>query len=90
MIGRLTKDPDLRYTQSGIAVARFTLAVNRNYKNQVGEYDADFIPIQVWRGAAELRKVSEQRQIGSSSRQIQTGSHDKDGTKALYNGSGSG
>lgn len=53
LIGRLTKDPDLRYTQSGIAVARFTLAVDRGFKNQDGEKQADFIPITVWRGQAE-------------------------------------
>ena len=53
LIGHLTKDPDLRYTQSGIAVARFTLAVDRGFKNQDGEKQADFIPITVWRGQAE-------------------------------------
>ena len=44
LIGRLTKEPDLRYTQSGIAVAKFTLAVDRGFKNQDGEKQADFIP----------------------------------------------
>lgn len=53
LIGRLTKDPDLRFTQNGTAVASFTLAVNRNFKNQQGEYDADFINCQIWRKAAE-------------------------------------
>ena len=54
LIGRLTKDPDLRYTQSGIAVATFTLAVDRKYKNQAGEREADFIDIVAWRQLGEL------------------------------------
>jgi len=53
LIGRLTRDPELRYTASGVAVARFTLAVNRNYKNQQGEREADFINITAWRGLGE-------------------------------------
>ena len=43
LVGRLTKDPDLRYTASGTAVATFTLAVNRNFTNQNGNREADFI-----------------------------------------------
>lgn len=43
LVGRLTKDPDLRYTQSGTAVGQFTLAVNRNFTNQQGDREADFI-----------------------------------------------
>lgn len=54
LIGRLTKDPDLRFTPNGVAVCNFTLAVNRPFKNpQTGEYEADFIPVVVWRKAAE-------------------------------------
>ncbi|KRN89317.1 single-stranded DNA-binding protein [Ligilactobacillus ceti] len=53
LVGRLTRDPDLRYTQSGIAVATFTLAVNRQFKNQNGEREADFINCVIWRKAAE-------------------------------------
>ena len=53
LIGRLTKDPELRTTQSGVAVASFTLAVDRKFKNQAGEREADFIPVVVWRQAAE-------------------------------------
>lgn len=54
LVGRLTKDPDLRYTQNGTANVTFTLAVNRNFKNAQGGYDADFIPVVVWRGLAEM------------------------------------
>ncbi len=53
LVGRLTKDPDLRYTPNGVPVANFTLAVNRPFSNQNGEREADFINIQVWRKPAE-------------------------------------
>lgn len=52
LTGRLTRDPDLRYTPAGVAVTSFTLAVDRPYKNQ-GEQETDFIPIIVWRQLAE-------------------------------------
>lgn len=53
LIGRLTKDPELRYTPSGSAVATFILAVNRTFTNQQGEREADFINIVVWGKPAE-------------------------------------
>lgn len=53
LVGRLTKDPDLRYTASGTAVATFTLAVNRNFANQNGNREADFINCVIWRKPAE-------------------------------------
>jgi single-strand DNA-binding protein len=53
LIGRLTADPQLRYTQNGVAVTTFTLAVNRPFTNQQGEREADFINIVVWRKQAE-------------------------------------
>ncbi|GAB6137167.1 single-stranded DNA-binding protein [Halanaerobaculum tunisiense] len=53
LIGRLTDDPELRYTPSGTAVCNFTLAVERNFRNRDGEYDTDFIDIVVWRKQAE-------------------------------------
>ncbi len=54
LIGRLTQDPELRYTQSGVAVASFTLAVDRQRANQAGEREADFINIVVWQKLGEL------------------------------------
>lgn len=54
LIGRLTKDPELRYTPSGVAVSTFTLAVDRNFKNSSGERETDFIPCVVYRQLAEL------------------------------------
>lgn len=53
LVGRLTRDPELRYTQSGQAVASFTLAVNRTFTNQQGEREADFINCVAWRNTAE-------------------------------------
>jgi single-strand DNA-binding protein len=53
LIGRLTQDPELRYTNSGTAVASFTLAVDRNRANQAGERETDFINIVVWQKQAE-------------------------------------
>lgn len=53
LVGRLTKDPELRYTPNGVAVASFTLAVNRAFTNQQGEREADFINCVVWRRPAE-------------------------------------
>ena len=53
LIGRLTRDEELRYTQSGTAVANFTLAVDRSHKNANGETETDFIDIVVWRQLGE-------------------------------------
>lgn len=77
LIGRLTKDPEIRYTSGGTAVTRFTLAANRNYTNQQGEREADFIPIVVWRAQAEssAKHLSKGRLVAVSGR-IQTGSYD--------------
>jgi single-strand DNA-binding protein len=54
LIGRLTRDPELRYTGSGIPVANFSLAVDRPYTNQQGERETDFIRVVVWRKLAEV------------------------------------
>ena len=55
LVGRLTRDPELRVTPgTGIQVATFTLAVDRNFKNKQGEREADFIRIVAWRRLAEL------------------------------------
>lgn len=53
LVGRLTRDPDLRYTPNGTAVANFTVAANRPFTNQQGEREADFINCVVWRRPAE-------------------------------------
>lgn len=53
IVGRLTRDPDLKSTTNGIAVANFTVACERNFAGQDGEKETDFIPVVVWRGLAE-------------------------------------
>ena len=54
LIGRLTRDSELSYTPNGVAVCKFTLAVDRNFKSASGEREADFIPVVVYRKLAEL------------------------------------
>ena len=54
LMGRLTRDPELRRTQSGTAVTSFTLAVDRDFKSQFGEKETDFIDIVAWRSTAEF------------------------------------
>jgi len=82
LIGRLTRDPEIRHIPSGAAVTTFTLAVNRNFTNQQGEREADFIPIVVWRGLAETcaRYLSKGRLVAVSGR-IQTRSYERDGQR---------
>ncbi|MDX6151686.1 single-stranded DNA-binding protein [Marinococcus sp. PL1-022] len=53
LVGRFTRDPELTYTKDGTPVCNFTLAVQRSFRNQEGEYDADFVPVTVWRRQAE-------------------------------------
>lgn len=53
LIGRLTRDPELRYTPAGVAVTQFTLAVDRPFSSSQGEREADFIPVVTWRQLAE-------------------------------------
>ena len=83
LIGRLTKDPELRYTPTGIPVTTFILAVNRSFTDSQGKREADFIPIQVWRGAAEnCAKYLKKGRLVAVVGRIQTGSYDSpDGQK---------
>lgn len=53
LVGRLTKDPEIRYTADGAPVASITLAVSRNFKNAAGEIETDFVNCTVWRRTAE-------------------------------------
>src|SRR5690625_4876638 len=85
LVGRLTRDPDLRYTPNGVAVANFTLAVNRPFTNQQGNRDADFINCVVWRRQAEnlanyMRKGS---QIGVDGR-LQSRSYEGQDGKTVF------
>lgn len=54
LMGRLTRDPEMRKTASGTPVTSFSLAVDRDYKNQAGEKETDFIDCTAWRGTAEF------------------------------------
>jgi single-strand DNA-binding protein len=85
LVGRLTKDVDLRYTPSGVAVATFTLAVNRAFSNQSGEREADFINCVVWRKPAEnaanfLKKGS----LAGVDGRIQTRNYEGQDGKRVY------
>ncbi len=77
LVGRITKDPELKQTNSNIPYVQFTLAVNRSYKNANGERQADFISCVAWRQTAELiaKHVSKGTQIGVDG-QIQTRQYD--------------
>lgn len=73
LIGRLTKDLELRYTQSGVAVARFNLAVNRQFKDkQTGQREADFISCQIWRQGADNQANNYQANQGYNPAQGQS------------------
>lgn len=79
LVGRVTADPELRYTNTDKAYTRFTIAVNRSFKNESGENDADFISVVAWEKKAETicNYVKKGNRIGIAGR-IQTGSYDKE------------
>lgn len=85
LIGRLTKDPELRYTPSNVPTTTFSLAVNRNFTNQNGVREADFINIVVWRKQAETAKkyLSKGSLIAIEGR-IQTRNYDGADGKKVY------
>ena len=85
--GRLTKDPEIKYTGSdNRASARFTIAVNRTFKNKDGKYDADFINCSAFGGVAEAieRWFSKGKAITVEG-EWRTGSYEKDGAKVYTN-----
>ena len=82
LIGRLTRDPELRYTSNGVPVCNFSLAVERNYANQQGEREVDFINIVTWRKRAETcaQHLGKGRLVGvDGSLQIRKSTSEKDG-----------
>lgn len=85
LTGRLTKDPELRSTQSGLSVASFNLAVDRPYKDNNGNYGADFISCVIWRKAAEnfCNFTSKGSLVGIDGR-IQTRNYDDNDGKKVY------
>ena len=83
LVGRLTKDPEMRTTSSGIAVTSFTVAVNRPYSDQSGERQTDFINCVIWRKQAEnVAKYCTKGSLVAVEGRIQTRSYDhQDGSK---------
>lgn len=85
LIGRLTRDPDLRYPSSNVPVANFTIAVNRPFENQNGERVADFINIIVWRKQAEnVKKYIGKGSLVAVEGRIQTRNYDGADGKKVY------
>src|SRR5574344_1379047 len=83
LVGRLTKDPELRSTSSGISTVNFSIAVNRNFKNKEGNYDADFLNCVAFRNQADFisKYFKKGSMIGVEGR-VQTRSYDaQDGSK---------
>lgn len=85
LVGRLTKDPDLKYTGNGTAVATFTLAMNRNFTNQSGEREADFINCVIWRKPAEtLANYAKKGVLIGVTGRIQTRSYENQQGQKVY------
>ena len=85
LVGRMTKDPELRYTPSGIPMARFTIAVNRTFTGQSGEREADFIGCIAWRKQAEnLANFMKKGSLIGVEGRIQTGSFEGQDGKRVY------
>lgn len=85
LVGRLTKDADLRYTSNAQAVASFNLAVNRQFTNAKGEREADFINCVVWRKTAEnLANLTRKGSLIGIEGRIQTRSYDNQQGQRVY------
>ncbi len=85
LVGRLTKDPELRYMPNGVAVASFVIAVNRTFTNQQGEREADFINVVVWRKAAEsVANYLKKGSLAGVDGRIQTRSYEGQDGKRIY------
>ncbi|WP_404997613.1 single-stranded DNA-binding protein [Enterococcus gallinarum] len=85
LVGRLTKDPDLKYTSNGTAVVTFTLAVNRNFTSADGTREADFINCVIWRKPAEtLANYAQKGTLLGVTGRIQTRSYDNQQGQRVY------
>ena len=85
LVGRLTKDAELRYTQSNVPVATFTLAVNRTFKSENGEREADFINCVMWRKQAEnLANWAKKGALIGITGRIQTRTYDNQQGQRVY------
>ena len=85
LVGRLTNEVNLRYTQSNVAVATFTLAVNRTFKSENGEREADFINCVMWRKQAEnLANWAKKGALIGITGRIQTRTYDNQQGQRVY------
>lgn len=85
LVGRLTRDPELKYTGNNIAVASFSLAVNRNFKDANGEREADFINCVIWRQQAEnLANWAKKGALIGITGRIQTRSYENQQGQRVY------
>ena len=85
LVGRLTRDPELRYTPSNVAVATFSLAVNRNFKDANGERETDFINCVIWRQQAEnLANWAKKGALIGITGRIQTRSYENQQGQRVY------
>mgnify|MGYP000003595629 CR=1 FL=1 len=85
LVGRLTRDPELKFTQSNIAVASFSLAVNRTFKDANGEREADFINCVIWRQQAEhLANWAKKGALIGITGRIQTRSYENQQGQRVY------
>lgn len=85
LVGRLTKNPELRYTVEGKAVLSITLALNRHYRNSQGEFDADFVLCTLWNKTAEnTAKYCSKGSIVGVTGKIQTRNYEDHDGKRVY------
>ena len=85
LVGRLTRDPELKYTGNNIAVASFSLAVNRNFKDANGERETDFINCVIWRQQAEnLANWAKKGALIGITGRIQTRSYENQQGQRVY------
>lgn len=85
LVGRLTRDPDLRFTGNGSAVATFNLAVNRNFTNAEGEREADFVNCVIWRKTAEtLANYAKKGSLIGITGRIQTRNYENQEGQRVY------
>lgn len=85
LVGRLTRDPELRYTPSNVAAATFSLAVNRNFKGANGERETDFINCVIWRQQAEnLANWAKKGALIGITGRIQTRSYENQQGQRVY------
>ncbi|KAB2490613.1 single-stranded DNA-binding protein [Priestia endophytica] len=85
LVGRLARVPDLRYTTDGVAYTHLVLAVQRSFRNQHGEFDADFVSVTVWRKNAEntVQYCEKGTLVGITGR-VQTRQYERDGGEKVF------